>query len=181
MNILIDGYNLIFECGLHGRQISADSLSRARELLLSRIKSRFSPAEQSKVVVVFDAKKVPLSGQQAEEFSGGVKVLYSINFEDADELIETLIAGHAAPKQLLVVSSDHRLQKAAMKRKAQTTDSGDWYDQLAKQSVTQTTKYESSPRKRSESPLLTDEELAVFKDDVDDQIDRYRRNDPNWP
>ncbi len=44
-------------------------------------------------------------------------ILYAVNDEDADERIEKLIAAHSAPKNLTVVSSDHRIRQAATRRR----------------------------------------------------------------
>ena len=130
MKYLIDGYNLIFECGLQGRQTTAESLARARRELQQTIAAHIPASGHSDVTIVYDAKKQPLSGQQDRELFGKIEVLYSIHFEEADDLIEGLIRKHAVPKDLVVVSSDHRIHKAALRRKATPIDSGDWYDWL---------------------------------------------------
>lgn len=130
MKYLIDGYNVIFECGLHARVVNAASLAKARDRLLKTIESNLSPADVAKTTVVFDAEKIPLSGQQEEGRFNQIRILYSINYAEADELIEELIGAHAVPKSLTVVSSDHRIQKAALRRKAMITDSGPWFENL---------------------------------------------------
>ena len=168
MKILIDGYNLIFECGLHGKRINSASLANARMGLLQTIKKRVANELHKETTVVFDAKRQPLSGQQERESYGGIEVLYSVNYPDADELIELLIKKHAAPKQLLVVSSDHRLQKAALRRKSKTIDSGDWYDQILEEDFVEQEEQESAGR--SSNSLLTDEDLARFKKDIDKEL-----------
>ena len=123
MKYLIDGYNVIFECGLHTRTVNAASLAKARIRLLRTIESKLPTDDVAKTTVVFDAQKIPLSGQQEEGRHNQIRVLYSINYPDADEMIEELIAAHAVPKNLTVISSDHRIQKAALRRKAMITDS----------------------------------------------------------
>ena len=45
-------------------------------------------------------------------------------------MIEEIVRTHSSPKQLIVVSSDHRLHKAALRRNAQPIDSDVWYDNL---------------------------------------------------
>ena len=52
---------------------------------------------------------------------------FSSEYDNADELIEELIEAHSVPKSLLVVSSDHRLQRAARRRKAPFVDSDVWF------------------------------------------------------
>jgi predicted RNA-binding protein with PIN domain len=54
-------------------------------------------------------------------------VRFAVRGRTADELLEELIAAEADPRNLLVVSSDHRVQRAARQRGAQYTDSQPWY------------------------------------------------------
>lgn len=183
---LIDGYNLIFECGLQGRQTTSQSLARARGVLLGTIAKSIPAANHSQVTVVFDARKLPFSGQQEQEFFGKIKVLYSINYPEADELIEELIAKHSVPKKLTVVSSDHRLHKAALRRNANPIDSGDWYDQLVagewsrNQTAGQTD--QSSDGEKPSEDVFSQQELDRFRQDMSEQSppdpahrDRFRR------
>jgi hypothetical protein len=59
-------------------------------------------------------------------------VHFARRHSDADEMIEDLLEQCAAPKSLLVVSSDHRVQRAARHRGASFIDSEQWYEaQLA--------------------------------------------------
>ena len=166
MKILIDGYNLIFECGLHGRKVNSVSLAKARTLLLQTIAKSFSPQQCKAVTVVFDAKKQSLSDQQVRELISGIEVLYAIDFDDADEMIESLIKEHSHPKQLTVVSSDHRIHKAALRRKAVPVDSDQWYDQLTE---SQPSLLENPPAANSArgSNLLNDEDVELFKKDIE--------------
>jgi predicted RNA-binding protein with PIN domain len=48
---------------------------------------------------------------------------------DADEMIEELLEQHRSPKSLVVVSSDHRVQRAARHRGATFVDSAEWYSE----------------------------------------------------
>jgi hypothetical protein len=57
-------------------------------------------------------------------------VLFAVDYDDADALLEELIARHSAPRKLTVVSSDRRLQRAARRRKARVMDSQAWYEEL---------------------------------------------------
>ena len=54
---------------------------------------------------------------------------FASGYENADELIEELIRAESAPRRLIVVSSDHRLHRAAKRRKAQAIDSDQWFQQ----------------------------------------------------
>ena len=167
MKTLIDGYNLIFECGLHGKQINADSLAKARTELLDKIRAVFPEEEWRQIAVVFDAKKEMLSGQKERDDYLGVPVYYSIRFSDADEMIEEFIAKHSNPKNLLVVSSDHRIQKAALRRKSRISDSGDWFDKLDSFSR----QYESNLEVDKPEISLTADEMHQFMDDLKEEMD----------
>jgi hypothetical protein len=57
-------------------------------------------------------------------------VRYASDYTDADALIEQLIAENHVPRSLLVVSSDHRIQRAARRRRAAFIDSDRWYSEL---------------------------------------------------
>ena len=79
---------------------------------------------------MFDAKRLPLKEDSAVSIRNEMTIMYAIDHDDADALIEQLILKNSTPKKLTVVSSDHRIQKAALRRKATPIDSGVWYDQL---------------------------------------------------
>ena len=130
MKILIDGYNLIFQCGFQGRSAGSDALERARLRLLSELASKLDEATCAKTTVVFDAKNRPVKAVEDESFHHGIRVLFAATHGDADSLIEELVKQHFSPKQLTVVSSDHRVQLAAKRRKAQAIDSDVWLDSL---------------------------------------------------
>lgn len=53
---------------------------------------------------------------------------------DADSEIERMIASNTAPKRLLVVSSDHRIRRAALKRKSKWLDSRTFLAQILRDS-----------------------------------------------
>lgn len=128
-DLLIDGYNLMHAAGLARRTYGPGGLQQARERLLKRIASRLTAEERDRTTFVFDAKTAP-SDASAEEMFRGVLVLYARSDAEADDRIEALIAAHSAPRRLLVVSSDHRLQRAARRRRARSVDSDLFLDQL---------------------------------------------------
>lgn len=130
MNVLIDGYNLIFQCGLQGRTSGSLALEKARNRLMSELSSRLDDETRSKTTIVFDANNRPVKAVTDEEQINGLTIIYAVHHDEADSLIEELIRKHSTPKKLLVVSSDHRLHAAARRRKAIAIDSDVWFDQL---------------------------------------------------
>jgi predicted RNA-binding protein with PIN domain len=59
-----------------------------------------------------------------------MQVLFSRKGQDADALLEDLIAAERAPRETLVVSSDHRVQRAARQRGMKFADSDQWLRSL---------------------------------------------------
>lgn len=130
MNLLIDGYNLIFQCGLQGRRAGSLALEAARNRLISELTTRLPEDQRSTTTIVFDASDRSLKHAPEEQRVNGIRVMFAVTHDDADALIEELIRTHSAPKSLTVVSSDHRLHKAALRRKSTPIDSDVWFEQL---------------------------------------------------
>jgi uncharacterized protein len=127
--LLIDGYNLLYAAGILARGVGPGSLQRARLALLNFLAESLDPAEAPRTTVVFDAHDAPWGAANRVEHRG-MTVLFAARYPDADGLIEELIVRDSAPRQLTVVSGDHRLQRAARRRKALAVDSEAWYQQL---------------------------------------------------
>jgi predicted RNA-binding protein with PIN domain len=129
MRTLIDGYNLMYAVGLLGKRFGPEGFRKTRHRFLNDLSSLLGPVAAHQTTVVFDA------AHRAEELPGqtthqGLSVLYAVGDESADERIEALIAHHSAPKNLTVVSSDHRIQRAATRRKAQAVSSEAFWSRL---------------------------------------------------
>jgi hypothetical protein len=60
----------------------------------------------------------------------GITVRFAEPGSDADTVIEELVRAHSSPRKLVVVSSDHRLHRAARRRKAKAIDSDQWYAEV---------------------------------------------------
>ena len=60
----------------------------------------------------------------------GISVQFARDPGNADELLERLIAAHDTPRKLVVVSGDHRVQRAARRRRATAVDSDRWWAEL---------------------------------------------------
>lgn len=79
--------------------------------------------------MVFDAREPPPDANPHQRHQQ-ITVLFAPDSGDADEVIEDLVRRHPSPRQLIVVSSDHRLQKAVLKRSGKAVDSEVWLQQL---------------------------------------------------
>lgn len=129
MATIIDGYNLLHASGVFGRGRGPKALERSRMALLDFLIEYLDPDELSGTVIAFDAKDAP-PGLPREFLHRGLTVQYAARHEEADDLIEELIRAESAPRKLTVVSSDHRLHRAARRRKATAVDSEIWLDQI---------------------------------------------------
>src|SRR6188768_4015672 len=86
--------------------------------------------------------------------------MFSRGGQDADALLEDLIAAERAPRELLVVSSDHRIQRAARQRGAKYADSDEWLRELHSRRPLTTSK----PEGPSQSSAELQQWLAEFGD-----------------
>ena len=132
MAILIDGYNLLHAAGIIPRGIGAGTLQRARSALLNWLVAELEPDQVAETTVVFDAANPP-PGLPRRVDHQGLTVLFSTDHENADAMLEELIRQAAVPKRLVVVSSDHRVQRAARRRRSIAIDSDVWYFDLRHQ------------------------------------------------
>jgi uncharacterized protein len=129
MSLLIDGYNLLHVAGIFGRGAGPGHLQRARLALLNFLAESLDPGELPRTTVVFDSHDAPW-GLPRHVDHRGITVHFAAQYEEADDLIEELIRADSAPRRLVVVSSDHRIQRAARRRRAKAVDSDLWYAEL---------------------------------------------------
>ncbi len=129
MSLVIDGYNLLNVVGVFGSGKGPGGLQRAREAMLNLLAESIPADELPRTIVVFDASESPWGTPRAVDHKG-ISVRFAARDTDADTLIEELIKADSAPRRLTVVSSDHRLQRAAHRRKATAVDSDVWFAQL---------------------------------------------------
>jgi uncharacterized protein len=118
MLYLIDGYNLLHAMGVPESHRRLARLDQARGTLLGLLGAAHGDGA-SAVTVVFDAANAP-RGASSEQYYKGIHVVFAVHEEEADDLIEVLIRQASVPRQLTVVSDDHRIQQAARRRRCTT-------------------------------------------------------------
>jgi len=129
MPLLIDGYNLLHASGIFGEGKELTELHRSREALLRFLAASIDSAERTRTTIVFDAAGAP-PGLPKTLTHEQITVHFARDYDDADAMLEDLIAAHDTPRTLVVVSSDHRVQRAARRRRATAVDSDRWYNDL---------------------------------------------------
>lgn len=145
MPLLIDGYNLLNVTGIIGRGVGPGSLERARRALLNFLAESLDAGEAQRTTVVFDAGDDAPRQLPRRVNHRGIAVHFAARYEDADSMIEELIAADSAPRSLTVVSSDHRIQRAARRRRAKAVDSDRWYQETLRRRAAPTPARETKP------------------------------------
>lgn len=120
--LLIDAYNVLWlgeAAEPHGPELSVSGLLRL--IAHSRYRRRA-------VRLVCDGHPAPGEGVASPAFGaetmilrlGPGEIVYSGHAGSADDVIERIIDCHTSPRDLLVVSSDRRVKRAAGRRRART-------------------------------------------------------------
>jgi predicted RNA-binding protein with PIN domain len=129
MALLIDGYNLLNVTGIFGGDGPGTALHRTRMAFLDFLAASFTKRQRSTTTIVFDAAGAP-PGLPRMTSHDGMTIHFAHRHSNADEMIEELLEGWRAPRSLTVVSSDHRVQRAARHSGAAFIDSEVWYADL---------------------------------------------------
>lgn len=175
-NLLIDGYNLMHAAGFARERYAPGELEQERVRFLDWLWRRLPPGLRGRTVVVFDG------GGSDNQYVGQaafreLRLLFSPRGLEADDLLEELIEQHSSPRQLQVISSDHRLHRAARGRKATCLDSEDFLAtlaRLARQARERQRELEELSKPTGELPDQMREWLAVFAE-ADEWLAAARR------
>jgi predicted RNA-binding protein with PIN domain len=160
MSLLIDGYNLIHSAGLVAQPPGPGGLERARRALCEFLAASLAEPERGRTTVVFDARQAPPDREHVYVYQG-ITVRFAVDYNEADELIEDLIKRDSAPRQLTVVSSDHRLHRAARRRRAKAVDSDVWYAELVRRRMARQARPEDQIKPVAR-PSLGKEEIEAW-------------------
>jgi len=125
--LIIDTYNVLHAIeGLGHEAASLDVPSLGRLIASSR-------HAKTRCLLVCDGNRGqsgPIPG------APNVYAKYVGTGRDADSAIEDILASHSAARRMLVISSDHRIQRAAEKRRAKWVESRAFLEQIIQDSNT---------------------------------------------
>jgi predicted RNA-binding protein with PIN domain len=124
--LIIDGYNL-----LHSVQSLLDQPTDFTDIQLCRMLNEYIYRTKKKGNIIFDG----IGPKNKDAFNNliNMDVVFSGTSREADDIIEKLILESSAPKNLMVVSNDRRIIKAAEKRKAIAVDCVEFWTEVIKQ------------------------------------------------
>lgn len=153
---IIDGYNLMHAAGLGKRRYGPRGLEKCRNALLNYLANHLIGCQRARTTIVFDAAEAPADLPRHSRQSN-MEIMFAPAGSDADSLIEELIANHSAPRQIRLVSSDHRLQKAAKKRRAKFVDSELFVEELEQHGPVTDEPHAPTGNRKSRSPKYSGE------------------------
>ena len=151
MSCVIDGYNLLHAMGLLCGKVGPTGLEKARLGLLGMLRAVYAE-EATKVTVVFDAAHAPPGAVREHDYQG-IHVRFAVDQGEADDVIETLIRDDSAPRQLIIVSDDHRIQRAAQRRHCTVSGCSqylEWLERHCQKRKRSPPQAESKPERLSE-------------------------------
>lgn len=173
MSIIIDGYNLLSGAGIVANAPGPYTLEKSRRALLGFLSRVLQADERAQTTVVFDAKQAPPNLPRFYTWEE-IQVVFAPRGEEADTVILEMISQCNAPRQLVVVSSDHAIQRAARRRRAKFLDSDRWFRErirkLQSADDLQSGATASPMEQKANDPLDPTEVarwLAEFNDSVD--------------
>jgi predicted RNA-binding protein with PIN domain len=184
MRTLIDGYNVMFAAGLMGERFGPARFRKVRQRFLNDLASTLDPVDAHLTTVVFDANDAP-DHISASTRHKGISVLYAVDHDSADERIEDLISQDSNPRHLTVVSSDHRIQRAASRKKAKVVSADEFLTMLDSLKERRRPAKVVAPQPRSPE-IPTAEEAAFWLEEFRDVVESEEareiyRGDPSFP
>jgi predicted RNA-binding protein with PIN domain len=179
MSYLIDGYNLLYAMGLLRGRAGPTGLHKARLGLLGFLSGSYGE-EASAVTVVFDAANAPPDVPEEQDYRG-IHVCFAVREQQADDLIEELIRHDSAPRRLMVVSDDRRLQQAAQRRHCTVLGCAEYLELLERR---RHERRQPKPDAAAKPKRMSREEqehwLRAFAELQDDPSLRELSDPPEW-
>jgi len=154
MHVLIDGHNLI------GKLSDISLADRDDETKLLRRIQRYRARTGRRVTVFFDGGAVYKPGSTRK--IGGITIRYAPHGVTADALIIKQLRRERNPKEVLVVTSDREIQRAAKDVRAKIVSSAEFADILADLLI---------------PPSTANEEPALSPEEVDDWLSIFGQSD----
>lgn len=156
MHVLIDGHNLI------GKLPDISLSDRDDEMKLLRRIQQYRARTGQRVTVFFDGGAVYKPG--SKQTVGGITIRYAPHGVTADTLIINRLRQERNPKEVLVVSSDRAIQRAAQLARANVMSSTEFSGVLTELRTPAATATDDAPL----PPEEVNEWLSIFGGEPDE-------------
>ncbi|MFM8400243.1 MAG: NYN domain-containing protein, partial [Pirellula sp.] len=134
------------------------ALESGRNRLIELLAGQLGPAA-NQTCIVFDAGDVAPKGLPKFYQQRFIHLLFSSDYLSADECIQEILQVHSNPRRLVLLSSDHRVQRKGTARGATIRDSEDW--QQAVELLTDRQLAEKLPPEDTSDPLRQNPNLSA--------------------
>ncbi|WP_294405885.1 NYN domain-containing protein [uncultured Clostridium sp.] len=137
-NIFVDGYNVINSWPdlKEKKDVSFDG---ARQSLIDKLHN-YGVYKECRIILVFDAHKVPGSIEKTEKINKNISVVFTKDGETADAYIERHVNEMGRKHEVMVVTSDNLEQQTIFQRGAVRMSSIEFYNEVLKVEKTITIK-----------------------------------------
>ena len=111
MDIIVDGYNVIFKIPELGYSTEKCDIEILRNRFLA-ILEQYKEKRKHKLIVVFDGKGY---GNTSEARVAGIDVVFSRPGIDADEEIKRMVSNSENPRHIMVITADRDIEQYVKK------------------------------------------------------------------
>ncbi len=128
MDIIVDGYNVIFKIPELGYTTQKCDIEVLRNRFLATLE-QYKEKRKHKLIVVFDGQG---DGNSSETRVAGIDVVFSRHDLDADEEIKRMVSGSDNPRQITVITSDRDIEQYVKKYGCKVVDPLTFYRDIKK-------------------------------------------------
>ena len=147
MDIIVDGYNVIFKISELGYTTEKCDIEVLRNRFLAMLE-QYKEKRKHKLIVVFDGQG---AGNSSEIRPAGIDVLFSRQDLDADEEIKRMVSGSENPRHITVITSDRDIEQYVKKYGCKVVGALAFYRDIKKKVAhTQASEHEDSRYKKEE-------------------------------
>ena len=111
MDIIVDGYNVIFKIPELGNSTGKCDIEILRSRFLALLE-QYKEKRRHKLIVVFDGKG---HGNSSEARAAGIDVVFSREDLDADEEIKRIVSDSETPRHITVITADRDIEQYVKK------------------------------------------------------------------
>jgi uncharacterized protein len=171
MDVIVDGYNVIFKIPELGANTKKCEIEVLRNRFLS-ILAQYKEKRRHKLIVVFDGKG---SGVSYKSNISGIGVVFPRPGLDADEEIKRMVRNSKHPREIMVVTSDREIRRFVEKCGCKVMGALEFYRDVTKKIVHRTAggrgrkkiiRHEGEPMSKYTGPTRSEAQhwLKVFSD-----------------